>query len=141
LCLVVSCVCVSCQVCVVCGVLYLLLSINGMIRKSPACSRKKRTWVADIRGALSVQVLIEYPVIWDLVDDMPLQQGVSDQHHWKFTQSGIYSSKSAYSMFFLDSVSFNGWKNIWKGWAPLKYMFFLWLAKNHRCWTVDRLAK
>jgi hypothetical protein len=37
----VSCVCVSCQVCVVCGVLYLLLSINGMIRRSPACSRKK----------------------------------------------------------------------------------------------------
>jgi hypothetical protein len=41
LCLVVSCVCVSCQVCVECGVLYLLLSINGMIRRSPACSRKK----------------------------------------------------------------------------------------------------
>jgi hypothetical protein len=42
LCLVVSCVCVSCQVCVGCGVLYLLLSINEMIRRSPACSRKKK---------------------------------------------------------------------------------------------------
>jgi hypothetical protein len=45
LCLVVSCVCVSCQVCVGCGVLYLLLSINGMIRRSPACSRKKTSLI------------------------------------------------------------------------------------------------
>jgi hypothetical protein len=39
----VSCcvMCVLCHVCVVCVVLYLLLPINGMIRRSPACSRKK----------------------------------------------------------------------------------------------------
>jgi hypothetical protein len=37
----VSCcvMCVSCVLC--CYVLYLLLPINGMIRRSPMCSRKK----------------------------------------------------------------------------------------------------
>jgi hypothetical protein len=38
----VSCcvMCVSCHVCVVCVALYLLLPINGMIRRSPVCSRQ-----------------------------------------------------------------------------------------------------
>ncbi|WVZ88091.1 hypothetical protein U9M48_034644 [Paspalum notatum var. saurae] len=89
-----------------------------------------RTWVADITGALSVQVLFEYLLIWDLMEDTSLQQDVPDQHHWKLTQSGVYSSKSTYSAFFLGSVSFSGWKRIWKGWAPLKCKFFLCLSSS-----------
>ncbi|WVZ63220.1 hypothetical protein U9M48_012865 [Paspalum notatum var. saurae] len=100
-----------------------------------------RTCVSDVSGALTIQVLIDYLFIWDLVDDMVLQQDVPDKHLWKLTQSGDYSSKSAYSAFFFGVVGFSGWKRIWKGWAPLKCKFFLWLAKNNRCWTVDRLAK
>ncbi|WVZ93595.1 hypothetical protein U9M48_039563 [Paspalum notatum var. saurae] len=34
-----------------------------------------------------------------------------------------------------------GWKRIWKRWAPLKCKYFLWLAKNNRCCTAERLAK
>ncbi|WVZ64360.1 LOW QUALITY PROTEIN: hypothetical protein U9M48_013890 [Paspalum notatum var. saurae] len=100
-----------------------------------------RSWVMDVRGALSVQVLTEYLLVWDLVDDTVLQLDVPDKHLWKLTQSGVYSSKSAYSAFFLGSVGLSGWKRIWKGWAPLKCKVFLWLAKNNRCWTSDRLAK
>jgi len=100
-----------------------------------------RSWVMDVRGALSVQVLTEYLLVWDLVDDTVLQHDVPDKHLWKLTQSGVYSSKSAYSAFFLGSVGLSGWKRIWKGWAPLKCKVFLWLAKNNRCWTSDRLAK
>jgi hypothetical protein len=51
-CVMYSCVCVSCQVCVGCGVLYLLLSINGMIRRSPACSRKKNMNMNQVEGEL-----------------------------------------------------------------------------------------
>ncbi|WVZ90185.1 LOW QUALITY PROTEIN: hypothetical protein U9M48_036512, partial [Paspalum notatum var. saurae] len=100
-----------------------------------------RSWVMDVRGALSVQVLTEYLLVWDLVDDIVLQHDVPDKHLWKLTQSRVYSSKSAYSAFFLGSVGLSGWKRIWKGWAPLKCKVFLWLAKNNRCWTSDRLAK
>jgi len=57
-------------------------------------------WVEDIKGALTVQILVEYLQIWDLVDGLTLQQDVPDQFRWKFTQSGLYSSKSAYAAFF-----------------------------------------
>jgi len=58
-------------------------------------------WFADIRGALTVQVLREYLHIWDLVDGLVLQPEVPGQHRWRLTNSGLYSSKSAYNAFFL----------------------------------------
>ena len=35
-----------------------------------------RCWVADIWGALTVQALVEYVLIWDLVDSMVLHLDV-----------------------------------------------------------------
>ncbi|WVZ51091.1 LOW QUALITY PROTEIN: hypothetical protein U9M48_002270 [Paspalum notatum var. saurae] len=90
-----------------------------------------RAWVSDIGGAFT---------LWDVVEAVVLGEG-PDQHIWKFTQSGCYTSKSAYSAFFEGSVKFKPWRLIWKSWAPLRCKFFLWLAKNNRCWTADRLAK
>jgi hypothetical protein len=64
---------VSCQVCVVCGVLYLLLSINGMIRRSPACSRKKFSVGVDdqlVGGGAPKKPLVECTM---KVPDNPLE--------------------------------------------------------------------
>ena len=72
---------------------------------------------------------------------MLLQEEVEDQHRWKLTRSGIYSSKSAYNAYFCGSIRFAPWKRIWKSWAPQNCKFFIWLAINNRCWTGDRLAK
>jgi hypothetical protein len=72
---------------------------------------------------------------------MLLQEGVEDQHRWKLTRSGIYSSKSTYNAYFIVSILFAPWKRIWKSWAPQHCKFFIWPAINNRCWTVDRLAK
>jgi len=55
-----------------------------------------RSWVADIKGALTVQIIIEYWLIWHQVDGIFLQPDVQDQYRWKFSHSGTYSSKSAY---------------------------------------------
>ncbi|WVZ66318.1 hypothetical protein U9M48_015558, partial [Paspalum notatum var. saurae] len=96
-----------------------------------------RRWVKDIRGALTVQVLVEYVKVWEMVDD----PGVPDHFRWRFTQSGQYSCKSAYQSFFLGTVKFGSWKRIWKSWALLRCKFFIWLAIKNRCWTADRLAK
>jgi hypothetical protein len=98
-------------------------------------------WVADIRGALTVEVLREYLFIWGLVDDLVLQPTVPDQHKWKLSITGTYSSRSAYNAFFLGSIRFTPWKRIWRSWAPLWCKFFVWLAINNQCWTADRLAK
>jgi hypothetical protein len=100
-----------------------------------------RSWVADIRGALMVQVLVEYLAIWDLVDGLELRADVPDEHHWKLNPSGCYSSKSAYDALFVGTVKFSPWKRIWRSWVPSNCKFFIWLAILNRCWTSDRLAK
>jgi len=53
-----------------------------------------RRWVSDTEGVLTVQVLVEYLLIWDLVDGFVLQQDIQDRHHWKLARSGTYTSKS-----------------------------------------------
>lgn len=63
--------------------------------------------MADNRGALTVLVLTEYLLIWDQVNGLKLQPDIQDQHHWKLSQLGIYSSKSAYAIFFVGSVKFS----------------------------------
>jgi hypothetical protein len=39
-----------------------------------------RSWVSDIKAALTVQVLMEYLLIWELVESMVLQPGTPDQY-------------------------------------------------------------
>ncbi|WVZ76691.1 hypothetical protein U9M48_024644, partial [Paspalum notatum var. saurae] len=122
---------------------YLLNAIPKKIVKRRIVSQAliNRSWVTDIKGALTVQVLREYLLIWDLVDEVTLQDGVQDQHQWKFSSSGTYSSRSAYLAMFMGTINFSPWKRIWKSWAPPNSMFFIWLAILNRCWTSDRLAK
>lgn len=98
-------------------------------------------WIQDIQGSLSVTVLSEYLVIWDLVSDVLLRPDEADDHRWRLTESGLYTAKSTYRAFFFGSVAFEPWELIWKSWAPKKCQFFLWLAAHNRCWTADRLAR
>ncbi|WVZ94059.1 hypothetical protein U9M48_040001, partial [Paspalum notatum var. saurae] len=111
-----------------------LLVIPPRVVKKRTVSQalNNRSWVFDIRGALTVQVLSEYLLIWDLVDNVVLQPDAPDQLHWKFDSSGTYSSSSAYLTMFIEDLEVLG---------PLNCKFFIWLAINNRCWTSDRLAK
>ena len=84
---------------------------------------------------------MEYLLLWDQLDGVHLNQDTLDQHRWKLTQSGIYTSKSAYEALFVGSIKFIPWKRIWKSWAPLRCKFFVWLAIKQRLWTADRLAR
>ncbi|WVZ53725.1 hypothetical protein U9M48_004630 [Paspalum notatum var. saurae] len=102
---------------------------------------ENRSWVSDIQGALTVRVLVDYLLIWDLVEGFTLQPEVPDQYRWKLSSSGVYSSKTAYRAMFVGSIKFSPCKRIWKSWAPPNCKFFTWLAINNRCWTSDRLAK
>lgn len=73
-----------------------------------------RRWVTDIKGALTVEVLIEYLQTWDMVDDISLHQDIPDHHQRQLTGSDSYSSKSAYMAFFTRTIKFAPWKRIWK---------------------------
>jgi hypothetical protein len=87
-----------------------------------------RRWVSDIKGALTIQVLEEYLMIWDQVGRINLQPEILDTFRWKLTQTGDYSSKSAYTALFIGSIHYALWKKIWKSWAPLGCRFFIWMV-------------
>ena len=95
----------------------------------------------DIKGALTVEVLVDYLLIWDMVEAVILRHDVQDHYKWKLTQHGSYSSKSAYEAFFVGSIKFGPWRRIWRTWAPPRCKFFVWLVSYNRLWTADRLAK
>ena len=54
--------------------------------------------------------------------------------------SGEFTTKSANHHFFVGSVKFGTWREIWKAWAPPRCRFFVWLASLNCCWTADRLS-
>ena len=110
-------------------------------RRTVAQALQNRSWVHDIKGALTVEVLVDYLLIWDMVDGVVLQQNVADHYKWKLTQHGSYSSKSAYEAFFMGSIKFGPWKRVWKTWAPPRCRFFIWLVLHNRVWTAVRLAR
>jgi hypothetical protein len=99
-----------------------------------------RRWTSDIKGALSVEVLVEYIQLWDLLSEVVLQQEIEDKHVFSIASDGNYSAKSAYEGIFAGST-FGHYRMVWKTWAPSKCRFFLWLAAHKRRWTADRLAK
>jgi hypothetical protein len=70
------------------------------------------TWVCDIRGSLQAHALLEFLVLWDIIQEFHLTPGVVDLHCWTPSNSGAYSSKSAY-------------KRIWETWALPRCKFFV----------------
>jgi hypothetical protein len=99
------------------------------------------SWVFDIHGAVSWELLQELFQPGDLLSVVSLQQRQPDKHIWRFSANGKYSVKSAYEVLLQGSSVFEAHDRVWKAWAPPKCVFFIWMAINNRCWTADRLAK
>jgi hypothetical protein len=121
--------------------LFRAIPIRMAKRRTVSQAVHNRSWVSDIMGALTVQVLFEYLHIWELLEEVIIQPDTLDTLVWRLSSSGCYSSKSAYETMFVGTIKFSPWKRVWKAWAPGKCKFFMWLALNNRCWTSDCLAK
>jgi hypothetical protein len=96
-------------------------------------------WVGDM-SSLQAQSLLDFLLLWDTVQEIQLDPAVLDCHRWTPSNSGVYSSKSAYDRLFLGAIQFEPAKRIWGMWAPPRCKFFLWLASLNRCWTADHLV-
>ena len=83
-------------------------------------------WIRDISGALTVQVLLDYLLIWDLTRDVTLRPGITDRLLWKWTSDQTFSTASAYRSFFIGQYSIPGAKILAKTRAPGKCKFFGW---------------
>lgn len=113
--------------------------VYALVTNKRACRRTVREaltnekWVEDIQGDISVEALLEFLEVWDLLMEVDLQEGIPDRHIWRFSNSGEYSAKSAYEILFQGAVYFGPAQRIWKSHAPPKCRFFMWLAAHNRC--------
>jgi len=61
-------------------------------------------WVRDIKGALTVQVIIEYLRVWDMTREIQLVVDREDRICWKWSADKVFSTSSAYSSFFIGQL-------------------------------------
>ncbi|KAM0913734.1 hypothetical protein ACQ4PT_011963 [Festuca glaucescens] len=100
-------------------------------------SLPNNAWVCDIAGELSVDAVVQFFRLWDVVGRVSLS-AMPDRFHWKWTGDGSFSSRSAYHAFFDGTTALPGAAQVWKSFAPYKFKFHAWLALRGRCWTTDR---
>jgi hypothetical protein len=99
-----------------------------------------QSWISDIQGALSIGIINEFLILWDLIDSIVLRPQVEDKHFFRLAANEKFS-KEAYRGFFMGSSEFEPFHRIWKTWAPPKTKFFMWLVAHRKVWTADRLQK
>jgi hypothetical protein len=87
-------------------------------------------WTADIQGVVTIEIIVEYIQLWELLLDIQLQPKVEDTHFWRLSANGKYSAKSRYDHLFMGATLFKPCERIWKSWAPPNCQFFLWLVAH-----------
>ncbi|GJN34056.1 hypothetical protein PR202_gb22693 [Eleusine coracana subsp. coracana] len=120
----------------------LVQAVSKIIRKrrNVAEALHNRSWLRDVTGARTFQVIAEYITIRQLVDTVQLHQA-PDRFSWRWSTDGMFSSSSAYKAFFTGQIAIPGAKELWKTRAPNKCRFFFWTLLHGRCWTAARLYR
>lgn len=98
-------------------------------------------WARDVRPDLELELLQEYFLVWEAVEQVTLRPGIRDQIRWAWEKDGQFSARSAYAAKFCGREVAPAADFTWKSNAPLQCRFFTWLAFRDRCWTSDRLAR
>jgi hypothetical protein len=99
-----------------------------------------QAWVRDINGAMTVQVIIQYIRIWDLLLDFALTD-TPDRFIWKWAALGEFFLASAYRALFFGRSPLRGAPQLRKTQALGRVHYFCWLVLHGRCWTFDRLRR
>jgi len=71
-------------------------------------------WITDIKGAFTLDVLVEYLALWDLLSEVTLHSDIDDVHVWQLSTTGQYTAKSAYEALFIGATGFGPWERIGK---------------------------
>lgn len=71
-----------------------------------------RSWIVDIKGALTVGVLAEYLRLWEYLSGLELYPDIEDRHIFSVAQDVKYSAKAAYNGLFLGSCIFGHYKRV-----------------------------
>jgi hypothetical protein len=96
-------------------------------------------WARGIAGELTVEAIADYLRLWSAIRGVHrLETTEVDSFRWKWTKSGVFSSRTAYRALFHGTTALPGATNVWHSFAPLKFKLHAWLALRRRCWTADR---
>ena len=107
----------------------------------PTIKCMNSAWVRNIPEVLTVQVVVEYLRLGEVLEAVVLRPQAEDRFCWRFISDGVYSASSAYKAMFVGSSTLRGAKELWKTSAPPKVKFFFWLAIHNGCWTASRRKK
>jgi hypothetical protein len=66
------------------------------------------TWVRDISGALTVQVILDFLLVWDATRAVLLRPDTPDRFLWKWASDQCFSTASAYRAFFIGQTEIPG---------------------------------
>lgn len=108
--------------------------------RSVADAMHNRSWVRDITGAITGQVILEIFRLQARLEDVHLDTA-PDRFIWKCNATGTFSTSSAYKAFFLTQTEVLGARQLWNTEAPNKCRFLMWLVLHGRCWTSERLQR
>jgi hypothetical protein len=117
------------------------------IARKRKCTVKKAIdnefWVSqlNIQGGISMEHIMHFYNLWEMLQNVHIDQGREDMIIWKLGKDGSYSASSAYKMQFLGLTTSFLPALIWKPWAPPKCKMFAWLVIQNRVWTADRLHR
>jgi hypothetical protein len=89
-------------------------------------------WVRDITGELSVDSMVQFLKLWMALCDVPLGEG-ADGFTWKWMENGVFTTKSAYCVFFQSTTALPGAAEVWNSFAPFKFRFHTWFLLHRRC--------
>jgi hypothetical protein len=100
-------------------------------------------WISKIKMDVefSIEHIRQYISLWTMLAEATVRDDLEDEITWNLTESGTYSSSSAYKAQFFGAILAPVASSVWKFWAPPKIKFFMWLALQNRLWTNDRLEK
>jgi hypothetical protein len=85
--------------------IYAMVPKRVINRRRTSEALQNMSWIADFRGALTVAIILEFVELYQRLDEVVLQEGVSDTHIWKLLASGQFSNSSAYRALFQGGCS------------------------------------
>lgn len=72
-----------------------------------------RAWVADIQGALTAAVAIQYVSLWRRLNHMTLSDK-PDRLTWRWTPTGTYTASPCYKAMFTGAIADPHWRITWR---------------------------
>ena len=85
-------------------------------------------WVSDVSGQLGHDAAVQCLRLFMTISTLDRDLNAPDEFSWPWSSSGQYSARSTYNMFCFGFEHWEGAKEVWRSWAPLKCKLFAWLA-------------